>query len=258
VNEEQKEASRQLEAKGYLPNLRAFAMSKCAQFFWSFHEAGKVEPTCHNGTLCLVRTGTRDIGITADHVYRRYLVHREAHPDIEVQFGGATVYPETRLIDRDEHLDLATFDVPEIFVVMTGSQYHTPKSWPPPPLQPNELVLYGGFPGALRAVRGGQVISPFESYTWLVTDVTAANIVMHVDFANLFSPGAEGKPLNKNPGGISGGPVFRVIENLSGPKKTVGLELTGVIWEFYEPWETVRARHIRHVLADGTLHKFFS
>lgn len=66
----------------------------------------------HNGTISYVDTGSRHIGITADHVYRQYLKDLEEHENVQVQFGGSTIYPEKRLIDRDRELDIATFGEP--------------------------------------------------------------------------------------------------------------------------------------------------
>jgi len=48
-------------------------------------------------------------------------------------------------------------------------------------------------------------------------------------------------------------PVFRIIEHLDQPEKRVYYELVGIVYKIHERWEVVRARHIRHVLADGSL-----
>lgn len=254
MTDEQKAAFDQLEKSGYLNQLREFAMSKCAPFWWSTQEApDKPATILHNGTICYVKTGQRDIGITADHVYQKYLDDCADFPNVEAQFGGSTIYPEKRLIDRNQTLDLATFDVPEVFVVAGNKSLHTPAGWPPPQLKQKELVLYGGNPGALKEPNGGEVVWPFQSFTWLATDTTDANIVLHIDFANLFWPGHRDEKINEKPFGISGGPVFRVIEQLENPEKRVYLELAGIIYEYHEGMEVVMARHIRHVLADGNL-----
>lgn len=256
MNEAQKAAFQRLEQNGYLPQLREFAMARCAPFFWSFQH-GTGQPKIRNGTVTYVRTGQRDIGITASHVYDSrlqvpsYLRDLADHPDTEAQFGGRVAYPELQHIDHNPSLDLATFNVPEEFVLKAHKAIHTTASWPPRPIRPGELVLYGGYPGVLKEPSGGQIVWPFQSFIWRVTDVTDANILMHVDFPNLFWPGHEEERINDNPRGISGGPVFRIIEDL--PNRRVGLELVGIIYEYFEPWEVVQARHIRHVLADGSL-----
>jgi hypothetical protein len=92
-----------------------------------------------------------------------------------------------------------------------------------------------------------------QSFIWRPTDITDTNIVLHVDFPNLFWPEHEEEKINERLGGISGGPVFRITEHLDQPEKRVYYELVGIVYEIHESWEVVRARHIRHVLADGTL-----
>ena len=58
----------------------------------------------------------------------------------------------------------------------------------------------------------------------------------------------QGPDKNDNPGGWSGGPVYRSVED--GP--IARLEIVGFIYEF--PFEqAVLARHADVVLADGTL-----
>jgi hypothetical protein len=195
----------------------------------------------HNGTICYVDTGQRKIGITNNHVYQQYIDDVANFPDVEAQFDGNTIKPQTRLIDRNKDLDLATFDVPAIFVSSSTRTlvHHKPAGWPPPQVRSGDLVLYGGYPG--------------ELIIWRPSDITDTNIVLHVDFPNLFWPGHEEEAINEKLGGISGGPVFRVVEQLDGPEKRVYYELVGVVYEIHESWEVVRARHIRHVLADGTL-----
>jgi hypothetical protein len=47
--------------------------------------------------------------------------------------------------------------------------------------------------------------------------------------------------------------VVHLIEQLDRLEKRVYYELVGIVYEIHESWEVVRARHIRHVLADGTL-----
>ena len=68
----------------------------------------------HNGTLSFVDTGTEKLAITADHVYAAYLKDLDAGRVFECQFGGVLVRPETMVIARDPHLDIATFRMPSV------------------------------------------------------------------------------------------------------------------------------------------------
>ena len=120
-------------------------------------------------------------------------------------------------------------------------------------MKSGDLVLYGGYPGELKETSPGQLQFPFQSFIWRPTGITDTNIVLHVDFPNLFWPGHEEERINEELGGISGGPVFRVVERLDQTEKRVYFEIVGIVYEIHESWDVVRARHIRHVQADGTL-----
>lgn len=260
MNEQQKAYILELEKSGYLNQLREFAMVRCAPFLWSYKETATGELKIRNGTITYAATGQRELGVSNDHVYNQYLKHRDEHPDVEAQFGGSTIYPEQRLINRNKDLDLATFDVPKLFLQSnpaSGKVHHRPPGWAPSPLKAGELVIYGGYPGALKEPDTGKIVWPFQSFTWWATEVTETNIVLHVDFPNLLWPGHEEEKMNENLGGISGGPVFRVIEHANPDTKKVvkvNFELVGIIYEYIEMVQAVRAVHIRHVLADGSLN----
>lgn len=258
MTEEQKAYLRELEASGYLKQIREFAMARCAPFFWSSQEPGQPAKIVHNGTITYVATGQRELGITNAHVYNQYEKDRAALSDIEAQFGGSTIYPEQRLIDRNAKLDLAALDVPKLFLDsnLAGKKHNRPPGWPPTRLKAGELVIYGGYPGALKEPKTGEIVWPFQSFTWWVSEVTDSNIVLHVDFPNLLWPGHEEEKFNENLGGISGGPVFRVVETADPATKKIAkvhFELVGIIYEFSAMVDSAFARHIDNVLADGTL-----
>ena len=230
-------------------------MMRCVPFFWSTQQSGAPARVLHNGTICYVDTGQRQIGITNNHVYQQYIDDLANFPDVEAQFNGNTIRSEARLIDRNAELDLATLDVPAIFVSSSTRDlaYHKPAVWPPPAAKAGDLVLYGGYPGVLRDFSPGEIEFPFQSFMWRPHEITDANIVLYLDFPNLLWPGHEGERINEELGGISGGPVFRIVEHLDQPEKRAYYELVGIVYEIHESWDVVRARHIRHVQADGTL-----
>ena len=255
LSDAQKAAADDLEKSGYLPGLRNHAMARCVPFFWSSRGERQANYE-HNGTVVYVNTGERHIGITADHVYAEYLKDLEALPDVVAQFNGNTFSPEKYLIDRSDNLDLATFDVPPIFVSSHSRACHFQNSvpWPPPTLKPGELVLYGGYPGELKQFGDMTLSFGFQTFTWLVTDVTPQNLVMHVDFPNLHWPGHEEEKINEKVGGISGGPVFRRREWLTDEPKRVKFDLVGIVYDYHQGMQVMRARPIHCVNADGTLN----
>jgi hypothetical protein len=76
--------------------------------------------------------------------------------------------------------------------------------------------------------------------------VTDSNIVLHIDFPHLLWPGHDEEKINENLRGISGGPVFRVIESIDPDTmkvRKVNFELVGIIYEYIAMVDTVRAPH---------------
>src|SRR5689334_4236321 len=71
--------------KAYLSVVSAGAQSVCAPFWWSVAEPGdRRARILHNGTICYINTGSRLIGVTANHVYEQYI------GDVE-RFGDAAI-----------------------------------------------------------------------------------------------------------------------------------------------------------------------
>jgi hypothetical protein len=91
MDEKQKEGFRALEKSGYLKQVREFAMARCVPFFWSSQEPGQPPRLLHNGTICYVDTGQRQIGITNNHVYQQYIDDLANFPNVEAQFNGNPV-----------------------------------------------------------------------------------------------------------------------------------------------------------------------
>jgi hypothetical protein len=122
-----------LQTTGYLRNVSNMAMNMCAPFWWSSGPRGQAVIR-GNGTMCYLNTGIQRIGVTCDHVFQGYLEDKAKYDEIECQFGNNTIDPERHLIDRSPlgELDLATFDVPEVFVSASRRNYHhNALKWPP-------------------------------------------------------------------------------------------------------------------------------
>ena len=136
------------------------AQCMCAPFWWSVATPeDAVAQILHNGTICYIDTSSRRIGITANHVYKKYLADKEAHDAeaIECQFGSSTIYPERRVIDASERWDIATFDLPDVFVgasIRNRKSYHHAVRWAPHRAQKSDDVMYGGYPGRVVKQQG--------------------------------------------------------------------------------------------------------
>ena len=246
-----------LHASGYFQAYTDMARNMAAPFFWSTGE-GDGASVLANGTICYVNTGTRHIGITCDHVYQQYLKDLERLSDVEAQFGSSTVRPEERLIDRspEGEMDLAVFDVPEVFVSASrGNYHHNALRWPPELPNAGEVVLYGGFPQSLREQATGRVDSPFQFFVGRIQDVNASRIVLAPQVEHVYWPGHQGEPINRSFGGQSGGPVYRVIDaDLENAEAVDRLELVGFIDRMWNA-EVVFAKPAIHVSAEGRVER---
>src|SRR5258706_310406 len=242
-----KDAFDRLERIGYLPEMRKLATSLCAPFWWHGRGDDGRYRILHNGTVCFLNTGVRLIGVTADHVYREYLKDKARYSAFACQFGESTIEPEKRLIHRDEYLDLATFDLSEVFVGATGRSIHYLPNWPTQPLRERETVLFGGYPGILREEKPMTAELPFQTFATAVTAVSPDNIKLHLDMPNVYWPFHEGEEFNSELGGLSHGPVFRIVE----APPIDRLELVGFIYEYSPNLEVMFARPASQIARDG-------
>jgi hypothetical protein len=245
-----------LEASGYTPVLREWAMNMSAPFWWHGENPGDYR-ILGNGTLFVVHTGKRVIGVTAAHVYRGWARDAESHRFVLPQFGGFPSNPLGRLIECNDKLDLATFLLSEQYATFMGRLIHHVPTWPPPPAKHGDIFLYGGFPGILKEVHkdNAAVDYPFQSFIqWRFADLTDQHIVLEPDYPNIYWPGHDGEQINTQPGGMSGGPVFRLIEtSLPGGGVKPRLEVIGVIMEYHESLQIIVARRVEFIDARGML-----
>jgi len=216
--------------------------------FWWHGPRDAAGVILHNGTLCRVNTGTRVIGVTAHHVYNKYLEERTADKLFTCQFGPTTVNPEDLLIDENRRLDLATFDLPEV-----GGQHERSVSerWPPERPKPGDLVMYGGIPGTPRRVDMAteQAHFIFDTITGFITDVGYESILIRVDYDKLLdADNLEGEIVSTVGRGTSGGPVYRINESV----EPFNLELVGFI---AEADNVLLARHASLIRSDGTIER---
>ena len=256
-----------LQVSGYLPVFERMVRSMCAPFWWSSTEPGQSPVVRGNGTICFINTGTKHLGITADHVYQGYLNDKEKYPDVECQFGSNTINPETRLIDRSPEieLDLATFDVPEVFLSASGDPrrhhltgedthhyHHNALKWPPDPLDAGEVVLHGGFPQVLREPNTARVTFPFQYFATKANSTDGNRIVLDPGVERVYSPGYGG-PVNTQWQGQSGGPVYRILDAGIGGNLVDRVEVVGFIYNRY--LEYILARPSTFIRVDGTINR---
>jgi len=240
----------QAERTGYLKALRGQARAVCAPLWWHGHDAAGNYRILHNGTVTFVDTGVKLLAVTADHVLAKYFADKAQDPHIVCQLGSTTVDLETRLVDRDQSLDIATIEVSEVLVGASGVSFHAPAVWPTPPLSEREVILCAGYPGHLREEHQSTADLPFQWFVGRATTVSNQNISLHLDLDNLHIPLSATAHLNRVPGGMSGGPVFRLV-----PGPIEHLEQVGVIYEYHESFELMLARPVKLLGATGTIER---
>ena len=239
-----------MERAGYLPALRTIAKSACVPFWWhGVADDGRYR-IHRNGTVSFLNTGKRLIGVTAHHVFDAYRTARQAQPDLRCQFGSTTVEPERRLIAESKYLDLATFDISPIVITSAGAAPHTPTAWPTPRAHVKEIMLYGGFPGSLREEHEYTADLPFQWFAGAPISVTPENVKLHIDLANFHRPLVGSTPGNIELGGMSGGPVFRLITT-----PIERLELVAFIYEHSLLLSLVYARPSGYIAEDGGINE---
>jgi hypothetical protein len=249
MDEKRKALFDKLEVVGYLPEMRKLVMRMATPFWWfGIDETGRLR-VFHNGTITVFHSGVRLIGVTADHVYEKYLSDKARLESFGCQFGGATAEPEKWLIDRSRRADLATFEIPNVILGLANLHPHYPVQWPTEQAREREVVIYGGYPGSLREEKGEVIETPFETLASAITSVSTLQLGLHIAMANLHWPFHEGEQINAALGGMSGGGVYRVV---AGPVERI--ELIGIIYEHSEQFDLMFARHARFIDKDGAIH----
>jgi hypothetical protein len=217
---------------------RSWAERLCAPVFWRMSD-GRM----NNGTVTFLRTTEAVLGITNAHVADG-LANSD---DRGWQLANAQFDPN-RIIARHPQLDLATYQLSDVFLSAAGKDAATVSVWPPNRPSLDDPIALGGYPGMYREVSGGNVSFGFAWFAGKVNvegDATIG-IVLNLDESIATTP--ERIPAHANLGGSSGGPVFRIIES-NGIER---LELAAIIDQCSSVSETVLARPLSVLAADGT------
>jgi hypothetical protein len=228
---------------------RQFIASCCVPVFWWAADQPD-RKVLHNGTITLVKTSARVIGLTADHVVTGCLEAFEGG-GVCVQIADASAHDlRARVIARSEELDIATLDMDGLMERLGWPDKRPLESWPPIPPQEGRGIMIGGYPGIER-----EVIGPGEMSFGLFTALVVARTVSDDQISCLFereymmdSEVAPTPPPNTELGGISGGPVITVCESAS---HLVSFRLGGIVSEAHSGLEKVFAKRADLIREDG-------
>ncbi len=231
-----------------------------APIFWESQSKKKPSPIT-NGTMFLADFGEGCFAVTANHVYEGYLKDKAEFPKTTCliapeafEAGGKDTIPfdlEERLIDRLEDPDIATFNVTESEAEAIG----TTKTmlWPPILPEIGQAVVFTGYPGNEILEVGHRELSfaPFPALM-IATSVSEQQISCQFEREYLaLAPGFQEPRPHYETGGMSGGPLFTVIERNGISRWHLG----AVIKEGNASLDILTAAPADCILQDGRLRR---
>lgn len=210
--------------------------------------------SCANGTATLVRFGLRFFAVTCNHVLQEYRRLAAGRRPRHFQIGELVLNPEEQLVTANENLDLAVIELRHGQVVddrrlgVLATKFFEPASWPPDPINTNDVVSFAGFPGEWReqnrlnrltmymlghGAAGVHSVGETHFYTRLELDDCESVAYDEKEVAGL--------------GGMSGGPVFRWR------KGQLAADPVGFIVEYQSALDLLYIRSSHVLNPDGSL-----
>jgi hypothetical protein len=235
--------------------------------FWP--ERRGTELRIKNGTAFALNAGQGTFGVTAAHVINgwRETASQQASP---LRLAGLSSLQlqdmNTRLIDEDVSIDIATFRLSDTEVaslgktVLTGSQ----STWPPGPPQRERGVLIGGYPGRETIILKPNEVSfaaaPGGMIAHSINELDVSCVFERSEMIGILGQGLPPEDFDFR--GMSGGPMLTIIEK-AGVRSWA---LAGVIYQGPNPEpdadataiqgvEIIKARRAHFLLPDGRLDK---
>lgn len=228
---------------------RKILMDCCAPFYWSRRNGNKLD-FCSNGTLTIMHTSERLIGVTARHVVQGYLDARDVC-SVVLQVMNAEV-PDLKVIAMSSKgLDLATIELDERFLANFGKAIVPLSGWPPLAPEEGRGIMLAGYPGTERILRDGSIDWGLFTCLGIARTVTTDQITWAAERVyKLAVEGIPNLPPNANLGGISGGPLLGWFETASGITQ---YRLCGIISQASAMLENVVAKRAEFIMADGSI-----
>ncbi len=203
------------------------------------------------GTAFIARTDRNRFLVTAEHVIAE-IDHLRLQYPITIYLGGNECRPfdisDWNILGRDDYVDICTLQIPEEFdPVLLNKKYFDLNDWPHPRAQMQDLAFIIGYPAEHRTGVINSIsirISPIMDFVtdvgprrFTIADEKEEREVMLItdDFHDLNCLG-----------GMSGSPIFRMIEDAR--PEFIGL--------FSEGGDGIRAlfgAHADFISADGHL-----
>lgn len=184
----------------------------CVPIYW-FNLGTRDFAITHNGTLTIVQTPKKLLGVTAAHVLRQYESDLK-DGSLRLQLMNEVVdHLCERVIDVSDTLDIATFALDEDLVKRLG---RTPlRVWPPRLPQEGKGIMIAGYP-AVERIESMDFTVNFGLFTAIgvaraVTD-KQVTWLMEREF-QLAKAKIPAPPPEYDLGGVSGGPLISWFES---------------------------------------------
>lgn len=212
----------ELGEQGGLKQVGDFVKKVCPPLF--FHTR---QGHLRNGSMVLATDGTSILGLTAGHVADAITEHVSSS-DI-CQVGAAQLQPGS-LIERSKHFDLASYALDEPTVRASRHSSFLVRGWPLPVPASGDVVIGGGWPGCYRTNPNGQYANAFVSFAGRLESVSESNMVVLVDIQNGKSFTEERVSPDADLGGMSGGPIFRLVPEPEREGLGIRFQLVGIVY----------------------------
>jgi hypothetical protein len=231
-----------------------------APVFWESRRKKEGSPIA-NGTLFLANFRAGCFAVTANHVYQGYLEDKAESPEMTCWIApeafetrGKDAIPfdlEERLIDRLEDPDIATFKVTDGEADAIGTSITS--LWPPILPEIGQPVVFAGYPGNERLKVGPRELS-FAPLPALMIATSVSDRQISCQFEREYlvqAPGFQEPRPHYETGGMSGGPLFTVVERGGISRWHLG----AVIKEGNASLDIVTAAPADCILKDGRLRR---
>jgi hypothetical protein len=235
---------------------RRVLSTSCAPICW-FSSLGVPDlANMHNGTVTIVQTPKRLMGITAAHVVLELQADLRSGPQTILLMNAQI--PELKVIDLDEKLDLATFEIDDAVIKRMGKGITPLTVWPPQPPMEGRGILMGGYPRIVRVTHSPTpAIGAIEWGLFTVIGVAGPVSDEQISWRiarenNIKHPTIPDPPPNVDLGGISGGPVIGLFGT--------GFHywaLAGIVSQASAQLEKVVAKRADYIREDGKIDRSF-
>ncbi|MEZ5998058.1 MAG: hypothetical protein R3B98_05135 [Hyphomonas sp.] len=234
---------------------RHYLSRSCAPIYWFSRKGRPNFNSMRSGTVTIVETPDRLLGITAAHVIAQLLEDEEAEKQTVLIMNSQLTTID--VIDIDDRLDIATFGIDENTIETIGKAVTPLTYWPPQPPLEGRGILLAGYPGISRqskyvSANKGAIEWGLFTAIGISGRVTDDQILWRVARENTVPhPTIPDLPLNAELGGISGGPVISLMER-GGVHFCV---LSGIVSEASAQLELVVAKRADFIQANGKIDR---